>query len=90
MAQLIVSHPNHSGLAMDQYTRQFTPAHFVRRIDVSYRGTPVLMADLDFAISENPNLRFYFAAKDAGDLKVDVVDSEELKFDTAVKVNLPK
>ena len=90
VAQLIVSHPNHSGLAMDQYTRQFTPAHFVRRIDVSYRGKPVLSADLDFAISENPNLRFYFNAKDAGDLKVNVVDSEELKFGTAVKVNLPK
>lgn len=90
VAQLIVSHPNHSGLAMDQYSRQFTPKHFVRRIDVSYRGTPILMADLDFAISENPNLRFYFNAKDAGDLKVNVVDSEELKFGTSVKVNLPK
>ena len=25
---------------MDQYTRQFTPAHYVRKVDVTYAGKP--------------------------------------------------
>ena len=38
LAQLMISHPNNSGLAMDQTTRQFAPAHYVRTVNVSYAG----------------------------------------------------
>ncbi len=91
LAQLMISHPNNSGLAMDQLTRQYTPAHFVRRVNVTYGGKPVMSADLDFSISENPNLRFYFTANDKadGELKVDVVDSNDLKFETTLKLQSP-
>lgn len=86
LAQLMISHPNNSGLAMDQATRQYTPAHFVRKIDISYGGKPVMSADLDFSISENPNIRFYFVPRGEGELKAQVVDSKDLRFDTAVKI----
>ncbi len=86
LAQLMISHPNHSGLAMDQLTRQYTPAHFVRRVNVTYRGQQVLTADLDFSLSENPNLRFYFVAPPGGgELKAEIVDSNDLKFETALR-----
>ena len=39
LAQLMISHPNNSGLAMDQVTRLFTPAHFVRQVRITY-GEP--------------------------------------------------
>ena len=88
LAQLMISHPNDSGMVMDQLTRQYTPSHFVRKVDVSYRGKPVLSADLDFSISENPNLRFFFLPQsEGGELKAEVVDSHDLKFDSAIKVN---
>ena len=86
LVQLMIDHPNHSGLAMDQYTRQFTPAHYVRKVDVSYRGRPVLSADLDFSMSENPNFRFYLrpeAGADAGELRASVVDSQGLRFEAS-------
>jgi sulfur-oxidizing protein SoxY len=84
MAQLMISHPNNSGLAMEQFSRQFTPAHFVRRIDISYAGQLVMSADIDFSISENPNLRFYFLPRNDGELKAEVVDSRDLRFEGAV------
>lgn len=87
LAQLMISHPNHSGMAMDQLTRQYTPAHFVREVKVTLGGEPVLDADLDFAISENPNLRFWLLPDTpGGELRVDVVDSKEQHFDTALKL----
>jgi len=86
LAQLAIEHPNHSGLAMDQSTRQYTPAHFVRRVDASYAGEPVLSADLDFAISENPNLRFYFVPRGPGKLTVDVVDSNQTAWKSSLDV----
>ena len=86
LAQLMISHPNNSGLVMDQLTRHYTPAHFVRKIEVSYAGKPILTAEVDFSISENPNFRFYFVPTGEGELKAEVVDTNELRFDTAVKV----
>jgi sulfur-oxidizing protein SoxY len=84
LAQLMISHPNHSGLAMDQSTRQYTPAHFVRRIAVTYAGKPVMSADLDFAISENPNFRFHFVPQGEGLLKAEVVDTQDLHFESSL------
>lgn len=86
LAQLMISHPNLSGLAMDQVTRLYTPAHFVRKIDVSYGGKPVMSAEVDFTISENPNLRFYFLPRGAGELKAEVVDSNQLKFENSIQI----
>lgn len=80
LAQLQIQHPNHSGLAMDQSTRQYTPAHFVRRVDISYSERPVFSADVDFSISENPIFRFYFLPRAAGTLQASVIDSQDLRF----------
>lgn len=87
LAQLMISHPNDSGLAMDQLSRNYTPAHFVRELTVSYAGQKVLTADLDISISENPNFRFYFVPHGAGELAVDVVDSQDLHFRSALKLD---
>lgn len=87
LAQLMINHPNHSGMAMDQLTRQFTPAHFVRQVNVSYGGQPVLAAELDFSISENPNLRFRFVPRAPGELKVEAIDSQDLLFERAIAVH---
>lgn len=78
--QLQINHPNHSGLAMDQATRQYTPAHYVRRVEVRYGNRSVLTADVDFSISENPTFRFWFVPQGPGDLKATVIDSHELRF----------
>jgi sulfur-oxidizing protein SoxY len=82
-AELLINHPNHSGLAMDQFTRQFTPAHFVRKVDVTYAGKAIFSADVDFSISENPNFRFYFQPQGQGELRVSATDSHNLKFEFA-------
>jgi sulfur-oxidizing protein SoxY len=90
LAQLMISHPNHSGLVMDQLTRQYTPAHFVRQVEVTYAGRPVLTADLDFAISENPHLRFWFVPQPPqGELRAVVVDSQDQRFEQAIGVGPP-
>jgi sulfur-oxidizing protein SoxY len=87
LAQLMISHPNDSGMVMDQATRQYTPPHFVRKVDVTYNGRLVLSADIDFAISENPHLRFYFVQQQGGgELRAEVVDTQDLHFERSFTV----
>ena len=87
LAQLMISHPNDSGLAMDQVTRTYATPHFVRDIDVSYAGKPLMRADVDFSISENPNFRFYFVPGEGGELQAKVVDNQDLTFSTSVRLD---
>lgn len=86
LAQLMISHPNNSGLQMDQLTRLFVPARFVKQIDVTYNGMLILTAEVDFSISENPNFRFYFTPRESGELKAEVIDSNDLKFNSYIHV----
>ncbi|MGB8337895.1 MAG: quinoprotein dehydrogenase-associated SoxYZ-like carrier [Burkholderiales bacterium] len=86
LVQLMVNHPNYSGLAMDQVTRLFVPAHYVRRVNVTYADKPILTADVDFSISENPNFRFYFVPKEKGVLKAEVEDTTDKKFNSTLEV----
>ncbi|PXW95587.1 sulfur-oxidizing protein SoxY [Sphaerotilus hippei] len=75
-----ISHPNHSGLAMDPLSRQFTPAHWVRQVLFSDSDRPLLSADVDFSLSENPRLDLHFVPRERGLLQVRVEDSAGLAF----------
>ncbi|MEP7295087.1 MAG: quinoprotein dehydrogenase-associated SoxYZ-like carrier [Burkholderiales bacterium] len=86
LVQLMISHPNDSGMVMDQLTRQYTPRRFVRTVNVFYAGRSVLSADLDFSISENPNLRFYFVPNAPGKLTAEVVDTHQATWKSSLDV----
>lgn len=84
LARLMISHPNTSGLSMDQSTRAYAPAHFVRSVEVRQRGELVLRADVDFTISENPSFRFYVVPEGEGTLEATVVDNQGLVFTSGI------
>lgn len=86
IAQLMIHHPNASGLAKDQVTHLYQPAYYVRSIKVSYAGKELMTAEVDFSISENPNFRFYFMPADGGELKAEIVDTKDLKVESTVKI----
>jgi sulfur-oxidizing protein SoxY len=86
LAQLMISHPNFSGLAMDQATHLYTPPHYVRSVNVTYAGKQLMNADVDFSISENPNFRFYFVPEGSDELEAEIVDSKDLRFKTRLQI----
>lgn len=86
LVQLMIKHPNASGLAVDQITHLSETPRFIRRIDVSYAGKPVMSADVDFSVSENPNFRFYFTPHTVGDLVAVAQDTSDMTFKTSLAV----
>lgn len=79
-AQILISHPNHTGMQMDQLTRHYVPAHFVKTIQVRYDDEPVLTVESDISLSEDPSIHFYFVPREHGIVSVEVVDNREQKF----------
>ena len=81
--QLMIRHPNNSGLAMDQVTRLYDPPYYVRNVRVTQAGELVLSADVDFSISENPAFRFTVRPGATGLLHALVVDSNQQIFESS-------
>ncbi len=79
-AQLQIRHPNNSGLQMDQITRYYIPAHFVRDIEILRDGEPLLTVEGAISLSEDPSLRFRFLGKPSGRLTARVTDTEDQTF----------
>jgi sulfur-oxidizing protein SoxY len=86
LAQLMISHPNDSGLAMDQMTRTYPVPHFVRSVEIRYGGKPVMSAEVNFSISENPNFRFYFVPGRGDELDAKVIDNQGMEFTASMKL----
>lgn len=79
-AQVIVSHPNYSGLQYDQKNRKYIPAHYVDDIDISYNNKTLIKVEAGISLSEDPSVRFTFTPAEPGKLKAVVHDSKEQEF----------
>jgi sulfur-oxidizing protein SoxY len=86
-AQLMIRHPNRSGLQMDQVTRLYAPAEFVKQVKVSFEGQDIFEAETSFAVSENPSFRFYFVPQREGELIAEVIDTEGRQFSETYDVS---
>jgi len=79
-AQIMVRHPNNSGLQMDQVTRLYVPAYFVRELRVWQGDELVLFMDGGISISEDPTIRFNFVPNGAKAFRAGAVDTEKHVF----------
>ena len=78
--QLMIRHPNNSGLQRDPLTQYFIPAHFVQNLTISQGERLILSMEGGISISEDPNFRFDFAAQGAEDIRVEAVDTDGKVF----------
>ena len=74
--QLLISHPNYTGLQIDQLSRNWIPPHYVERIEITYGGRTVMTVEGDISLSENPSLHFSFVPEAPGELQVEARDTE--------------
>jgi sulfur-oxidizing protein SoxY len=79
-AQLMLRHPQNSGLQMDQLTRLYVPPFFIENLKV-WQGDELMVAmDGGIAISEDPNIRFNYRPNGAADFRVEAVDTSKHVF----------
>jgi sulfur-oxidizing protein SoxY len=79
-AQVMIQHPNHSGLQMDQVSRLYIPAFFVESLKV-WQGDELLFAMAgSISISEDPNVRFTYLPNAATTFRVEAADTKDNLF----------
>ena len=78
--QLMIRHPNNSGLQRDPLTSYFIPPHFVQTLSISQDERLILSMESGISISEDPNFRFDFVAQGSGGIRVKAIDTDGKVF----------
>ena len=73
-AQIMIRHPNNSGLQRDQVTLLYIPAFFIRELRISQGDERVLTMEGGISISQDPNIRFSYLPNGAA-FHVEAVDT---------------
>lgn len=79
--QLMVRHPNYSGMQMNQVTGYYIPAHFVSGMEIKLDDDPLIELEGAISLSEDPMLRFRFLSdKSEPNLEFVVKDTKNKTF----------
>lgn len=75
-AQIMIRHPNNSGLQMDQLTQLYIPAFFVNDLRLWQDDSLILAMEGGISISEDPNLRFTYTSNGAKHFRAEAKDTD--------------
>ncbi len=88
-AQVMIRHPNYSGLQRDQITQLFIPAHFIHELEIRQGDELLFSMEGGISISENPVFRFDYTDNGAPVLHVHAVDTDGNVFDQTLPKEPP-
>jgi sulfur-oxidizing protein SoxY len=86
-AQVMIGHPNNSGLQMDQVTQLYIPAFFVNDLRIMQDDGLILKMEGGISISEDPNIRFSYVPNGAKQIRVEARDTDGHSFQGEWKLN---
>ena len=79
-AQLMMRHPQNSGLQMDQLTRLYIPPFFIENLKIWQGDNLLVEMEGGIAISEDPNIRFNFKPNGADKFRAEATDTSRKLF----------
>jgi sulfur-oxidizing protein SoxY len=88
-AQIMIGHPNNSGLQMDQVTQLYIPAFFVNQLRLWQDDSLVLTMEGGISISEDPNVRFTYVSNGAKRFRAEAKDTAGHVFQKEWKTDDP-
>ncbi len=87
-AQIMIRHPNYSGLQRDQITQLFINAHFIDKLEVFQGDEMLFTLEGGISVSENPVFRFHYTDNGASDIRVRARDTEGNVFEKVLQKSL--
>ena len=85
--QIMIGHPNNSGLQMDQATQLYIPAFFINELRLWQEDSPVLAMEGGISISEDPNIRFTYVSNGAKHFRAEAKDTSGHVFRNEWKID---
>lgn len=74
--KIMIRHPNFSGLQIDEVTRGYRPAHFIRNMEVRQGDQLLFNLEGGISIAENPHFQFTHSSIGSEPITVSAQDTE--------------
>lgn len=79
-AQVMIKHPNTSGLQMDQLTGLYTPPRYINKVEIKTGDAVIFSLEGGISFSEDPNLTFTYNGNPSDPMVVTAEDSDGTHF----------
>lgn len=79
-AQVMIRHPNYSGMQMNQLTGLYIPAKYIESMQVKRGNEVIFTMEGGISLSENPNIRFTYAPGADNEIAVTAKDTDGTEF----------
>lgn len=89
-AQLMIRHPNYSGLQMNVIDRSYIPAWFVNHVEVKQGDEMVFAMDGGISLSEDPLIQFSYHKKAGAKLSMTGTDTSGKSFSADLQESAAK
>ena len=86
-AQVMIGHPNNSGLQRDQVTLLYIPPFFINELRLWQDDSLVLAVEGGISLSEDPNIRFTYASNGAKRFRAEARDTKGHLFQNEWKID---
>jgi sulfur-oxidizing protein SoxY len=84
--RLDVSHPNHTGMVLDQITLLYRPLQMLNTLKVTQGDDTVFEMDGSIALNENPTIEFNYRNNGNDKFTVVATDTDGLRFENALAI----
>lgn len=81
-----IKHIMRTGLQRDLVSQGYVPAFYIKKVDFTYNGKPVMTVDVGVGTSEDPYFKFNFIPDAPGNLEAVATDNEDKTFTHKVEV----
>jgi sulfur-oxidizing protein SoxY len=79
--RLDLSHPNHTGMVLDQITLLYTPLKMVKEMVIRQGDETVFQMDGSIALNENPTIEFDYRRNGATAMTISAKDTDDTAFE---------
>ena len=86
-AEFVLSHPNHSGMVLDQRTLLYIPLRIVSEVKVQQGDELVMKMSGSIAVSQDPKISFDYRVNGAQTLDIAVNDSDGTSWQRTFPIN---
>jgi sulfur-oxidizing protein SoxY len=84
--ELLIGHPQYTGMQIDQLTRHWIPPDHIQSIAVRWNGRPLLEVESDISLSEDPAIAFALVPEGPGTLSVTADDVKGRHFEQSFEL----
>lgn len=84
--RLELSHPNHTGMVLDQITLLYTPLKMISALSVRQGDEPVFDMEGSIALNENPVVEFDYRRNGATQMTISATDTDGAKWEHSMPI----